>query len=185
MQASPAPIIPADDPLAVDLVDAIRRGDVAQLGRLLDDNPDLAHARIAHPRCDDTRSLLHVATDWPAHFPNGAETVRTLIAAGADVNARFRGAHTETPLHWAASSDDVDTLDGDARPAPEDLTNAFWCACHGGQRTSAEYLLERGADIDWVGYDELTAIDAARRSGAHELAEWLHDRGARSAAEIT
>jgi hypothetical protein len=247
MPASPAPTIPADDPLAVDVVNAIRGGDVARLGRLLNDNPHLARTRIADPRCDDTRSLLHIATDWPAHFPNGAETVRTLIAAGADVNAQFRGAHTETPLHWAASSDDVDTLDalidagadieadgaviaggtpladavafgqwnaarrlvergaratlwqaaalglmaeverhfaGVARPAPEEVTNAFWCACHGGQRTAAEYLLEREADIDWVGYDELTAIDAARRSGAHDLVEWLRARGARSAAEL-
>jgi ankyrin repeat protein len=34
-----------------------------------------------------------------------------LIAAGADLNPRFTGPHTETPLHWAASSDDIDALD--------------------------------------------------------------------------
>jgi uncharacterized protein len=111
MPESPARTITADDPLAVDVVTAIRGGDVARLRRLLNDNPDLAHARIADPRCDDTRSLLHIATDWPGQYPNGAETVRTLIAAGADVNARFGGAHTETSLHWAASSDDVEVLD--------------------------------------------------------------------------
>jgi ankyrin repeat protein len=55
--------------------------------------------------------LLHVVTDWPGHFPNGATTVAVLVAAGADVNARFTGPHTETPLHWAASSDDVEALD--------------------------------------------------------------------------
>jgi ankyrin repeat protein len=164
------------------------------------------------------------------------------------VNARFRGAHTETPLHWAASSDDIGALDalldagadieangaviaggtpladavafgqwnaarrlvergartslwqaaalgliarveqhfaGTAPPTSDDVTNAFWCACHGGQRTTAEYLLEHGADIDWIGYDGLTALDAARRSDAHELADWLRERGARSAAELT
>ena len=26
-------------------------------------------------------------------------------------------------------------------PKPEEITNAFWCACHGGQRKTAEYLL--------------------------------------------
>jgi uncharacterized protein len=106
--SSSAPNIPADDPLAIDVVSAIRGGDVARLRRLLDNNPDLARARIADPRCEDTRSLLHIVADWPGHYANGAETVRVLVAAGADVNARFAGAHTETPLHWAASSDDVD-----------------------------------------------------------------------------
>jgi ankyrin repeat protein len=55
-----------------------------------------------------SRTLLHVATDWTGHFPNGAETVAILIEAGADVNARFTGPHTETPLHWAASSNDIE-----------------------------------------------------------------------------
>lgn len=58
-----------------------------------------------------SRTLLHNVTDWPGHFRNGAATVALLIAAGADVNARFAGPHTETPLRWAASSDDVEVLD--------------------------------------------------------------------------
>jgi ankyrin repeat protein len=38
--------------------------------------------------------------------------VEVLIGAGADVDARFTGPHRETPLHWAASSDDVEVLAG-------------------------------------------------------------------------
>ena len=71
--------------------------------------PGLAVARVGNDR--ESRTLLHVATDWPGHFPNGAATVAALVRAGADVNARFVGAHCETPLHWAASSDDVEILD--------------------------------------------------------------------------
>jgi uncharacterized protein len=104
--------IDTGDPLAVAVVEAIHAGDVAQLKRLLADNPGLATARFG---TDDpegmTRSLLHAATDWPGHFPNVAVTITALVEAGADVNARFAGPHTETPLHWAASSDDVDALD--------------------------------------------------------------------------
>ncbi len=37
------------------------------------------------------RTLLHVATDWPGHWPNGAAIVDTLI--GADIAARCMG-HT-------------------------------------------------------------------------------------------
>ena len=135
-----------------------------------------------------------------------------LIAAGAEVDARFVGRHRATPLHWAASTDDVDVLDvlidagadieadggvigggtplADAvafgqwkaarrlvargaqstlwqaaalglmdrvedyfageRPEAADVTGAFWCACHGGQRRAAQFLLERGADLNWI-----------------------------------
>jgi ankyrin repeat protein len=51
-----------------------------------------------------------VATDWPGHFPNGPAIVAVLVAAGADVDARFAGAHRETPLHWAASTNGVAVL---------------------------------------------------------------------------
>jgi ankyrin repeat protein len=244
--------ISKDDPLARATVEAIQNGDVRTLKRLLDENPGLATARIGGGpdscRPDTiTRTLLHVATDWPGHFPNGAATIAMLVDAGADVNARFTGPHTETPLHWAASSDDVEVLDAlldhgadieapgavisggtpladavafgqwraarrliargaratlwqaaglglmdrvqgsfasSASPAPHEVTKAFWCACHGGQPDSAGYLLERGADINWVGFDRLTPLDAAHRSGAKELANWLRTRGAKSTQEL-
>ena len=89
-----------DDPLALAAVEAIHTGDVDRLKRLLSENPGLATARIG-----GSRTLLHVATDWPGNFPNSSATVATLIAGGAEVNAPFIGRHTETPLHWAASCD--------------------------------------------------------------------------------
>jgi ankyrin repeat protein len=68
-------------------------------------------------------------------------------------------------------------------PTRDEITNAFWCACHGGQRDAAQLILERGADINWIGHDDLTPLDAAVRSDALELAEWLRSHGARHAAE--
>src|SRR5688572_6951956 len=106
--------IDTDEPLAVRVVDAIHVGDVATLRQLLTDHPSLAGATLGSAGCDTdamSRTLLHVVTDWPGHYPNGAATVAALIAAGAEVDASFWGPHTETPLHWAASSDDVDVLD--------------------------------------------------------------------------
>lgn len=41
-----------------------------------------------------------------------------------------------------------------------------------------------GADLNWVGYDRLTPLDAARRSGAEQLADWLASRGAKSTGEL-
>jgi len=66
----------------------------------------------------------------------------------------------------------------------EDITHAFWGACHGGQRAAAEYLLERGADINWIGWDDLTPLGAAERSEADDLLSWLRENGARSAADL-
>lgn len=223
-------------------VKAIQSGDVGSLKRLLSENPDLVKARV-----DGKRTLLHVATDWPGHFPNNPATVATLVAHGADINAQSLGRHSETPLHWAASSDDVEVLDllldlgadieaggavigggtpmadavafgqwraarrllergarttlwqaaalglmarveqyfaGKPAPAPDEITNAFWCACQGSQQAAAEYLLQRGADLDWVGYNQLTPLDAAARSGAVELVQLLRGRGAKSAKEL-
>jgi hypothetical protein len=99
--------IPGDDPVAVDLVDAIQRGDLPLLHRLVAAHPGLAAARlVGSDGC--SRTPLHVATDWPGYFPNGPAVVEALLAAGADPNAPVVGAgHAETPLHWAASSDDV------------------------------------------------------------------------------
>jgi ankyrin repeat protein len=241
--------IGTEEPLAVTVVEAIHKGDVPTVKRLLNESPELSTARLGDDDPDGmSRTLLHVATDWPGHFPNGAATVVALIEAGADVNARFRGPHAETPLHWAASSNDVEVLDAlldagadieapggvigngsplaDARafgqweaahrlvergaqttlqdaatlglmdrleeyfaaetpPSPEEINAAFWGACHGGQRSSAEYLLDRGADLNWIPFwERLTPLDAARRSEAGELAEWLRDRGAKEAGEL-
>ena len=61
--------IPADDPRAVAVADAIRGGDVARLRELLDAEPGLARSRIVDV-CGVARTLLHVAADWPGHFPN-------------------------------------------------------------------------------------------------------------------
>jgi hypothetical protein len=86
--------------------EAIRSGDVAALNLFLSQNPAAVSARI-----DGQRTLLHVATDWPGHFPNVRQTIVALAGIGADLNAPFHADHSETSLHWAASSDDIDALD--------------------------------------------------------------------------
>ena len=69
-------------------------------------------------------------------------------------------------------------------PAPEQITNAFWNACRGGQQATAEYLLDRGADVNWVGHDGKTPCDAAQECGDDNLIQWLRARGAKRAEEL-
>jgi ankyrin repeat protein len=73
-------------------------------------------------------------------------------------------------------------LDND-KPNADDITSSFWGACHGGQLETASLLLERDADINWIGYDNQTPLDAAQRSQADAVATWLPQHGAKPAAE--
>ena len=148
--------LPEDDSQAVAVVEAIHEGDVLGLQLLLSSNPGLAQARIVDGG-GVSRTLLHVVADWPGHFPNGPLTVKTLVAAGADVNAavlhRNPIGHDETALHWAASSDDVGVLDAlldadadiEAPGAVFTGGTAMSDAVVFAQWRAARRLLERGA----------------------------------------
>jgi uncharacterized protein len=171
-----------------------------------------------------------------------------LIDAGADPSAPSADGPSETPLHWAASSDDVEVaaalIDGgadieapgasiagggplgnavgygcwhvarllvergarvgslwqaaalgmvervvallaaDPPPTQEQLDEAFWQACHGGQLRMAELLLARGADINAMpGYSDQAPLDIAGAMDTRrgQLVSWLGERGATSA----
>jgi ankyrin repeat protein len=226
------------------LAGAIQTGDLAVLRQVLVEHPDLASTPLGGRF--KTRTALHIVSDWPGYFPNGPQIVRILIAAGADPNARSPG--DETPLHWAASSDDADVAEalidagadieapdgsigtplanaigygcwdvagllvargakvdepwhasalgmldrlaellGD-QPEPNEVSKAFWHACSGAQRRTAEYLLSRGADLNWVpDYADGTPLDAATSEGTRRgnITSWLRDLGARSSQPET
>jgi ankyrin repeat protein len=223
------------DPLAVALAGAIHAGRLDELRRLLAGQPELAQGRISER--GGTRTPLHIAADWPGYFPAAPDSVRILIAAGADPDARTTGGdRPETPLHWAASSDDADVaaalIDGGAGlepaggsignpldnavgygcwhvarllvqrgarverlwqaaalgllprveellaagPGPDDISEAFWQACHGGQRRAAERLLAAGADLNGhPGYASQTPVQIAAEldTRRENLVGWL------------
>jgi ankyrin repeat protein len=232
------------DPFAVRLTSAVQSGALGELALLLEEQPELARARIAGRR-GGWRTPLHLATDWPGYFPSGPAVVRLLIEAGADPSAPSADGPSETPLHWAASSDDVEVaaalidagadieapgasiagagplgnavgygcwhvarllvergarvdslwqaaalgivervtefLASDPPPTQEELDEAFWQACHGGQLRMAELLLARGADINAIpGYSDQAPLDVAGSTDTRrgQLVSWLRERGA-------
>jgi uncharacterized protein len=72
-------------------------------------------------------------------------------------------------------------LNADPGPTSEDQDDAFWQACHGGQRRMAEYLLERGASINATpSYSDTTPIQAAGEADTRRqaLVGWLREQGA-------
>jgi ankyrin repeat protein len=242
-------VLRPDDSLAREVVRAIKAGELDALQRMVAAHPGLSAARIKDDR--GSKALLHVVTDWPGFFPNGPAVVNLLIAAGADPNVRTQGAKNEegeTPLQYAASSDDVEVaealvlggaeiearggsiaegtalenaigygcwrvarllLDRGAKveklwqaaalgmtsmvdrfiiqagsaPSNEEVNHAFWQACRGGCRRTAEYLLERGADLNWTpDYAKETALQIASTAGMdtgrEALVNWLRGKGA-------
>ena len=243
--------IPDDDPVAAGLRLAVHAGDVETVQRLLRNDLALATSRLGS-KDSGTTTPLHLVADWPGYFPNGPQIVRLLIDAGADPDAltTSRGAETtgpgdETPLHYAASSDDADVgealIDGGADiekpdgsigtpldnavgygcwhvarllvargarvdkawhaaplgmlgrleailgsdPSVEVVSQAFWHACTAGQRRAAEYLLSRGADLNWEpDYAHGTPLDAASGHSTQQenVITWLRGLGARPAS---
>jgi ankyrin repeat protein len=237
------------DPVAVDLTHAIRSGDLDGLRRLLSARPELASVHMIgrNGLAGGWRTPLHAASDWPGYFPAAPAAVAVLLEAGADPNDDTGGERPETPLHWAASTDDVEVavvlIDGGSNletpggsigtpldnaigygcwhvarllvqrgaavdalwhaaalgmlprleellaamppPVGEDVNEAFWQACHGGQRRAAERLLAAGADVNaspgyannQTGLDQVVKPDTRRDL----LAGWLRARGATSA----
>jgi uncharacterized protein len=200
-----------DDQAAIELLLAVRGGDLDEIGRLLAERPELATARLAGRRGGSGTSL-HLVADWPGYFPNAPEAARLLLDAGADPNALTTardsptpGPGSETPLHYAASSDDVDVaealIDGGADLNTPDgsigtpLENAVGYACW----HVARLLVARGARVDkaWVAaamgmqgrLDELLGSEPesetvsqafwhACGAGQRRTAEYLLGRGA-------
>ena len=235
--------VPKDDPLARSLVNAIHAGQIETVKELVQVHPGLASARLVDEK-GGSGTPLHAVTDWPGFFPNGPDVVAVLIDAGADPSAAIEGSwHAETPLHWAASSDDVDVaralidcganieaagasiaggsplddavgygcwqvarllVERRARvdrlwqaaalglrsrvdeliaaeaPTTQQLTDAFWQACHGGQRRMAEHLLALGAELNGTpSWADSTPLDAADSlgTGRENLITWLKEQG--------
>ncbi|PAY11086.1 hypothetical protein CK489_01480 [Bradyrhizobium sp. UFLA03-84] len=149
------PRLQSDDPLAVELTAALKAGEAERLRTLLASHRELAGCVVEDAK-GGGRSPLHLFADWPGHNPNAAAIVQILSAAGADLDAPAAAMwHRETPLHWAASNDDVALIDA---------------------------LLDAGADIEHEGssIDGGPALSSAVGYGQWAAARRLAERGART-----
>jgi ankyrin repeat protein len=154
--SKPALMMAHDDPVAIELALAVHFGQIDILKGLLSERRELASVGMVGRRGLEGgwRTPLHVATDWPGYFPSAPESAALLLEAGADPNLDSGGGRPETPLHWAASNDDVDVaavlIDGGARldtpggSIGTPLDNAVGYGCW----HVARLLTQRGAPVD-------------------------------------
>jgi ankyrin repeat protein len=152
--STPTLTLPHDDRVAIELALSVHFGQLDVLRRLLTERPELASVGIVGPKGLEGgwRTPLHVATDWPGYFPSAPESASMLLEAGADPNLDSGGTFAETPLHWAASNDDLDV---------------------------AVVLIDGGARLDTPGGSIGTPLDNAVGYGCWNVARLLADRGAR------
>jgi ankyrin repeat protein len=128
------------------LFEAARGGDVATLTSILDDRPELLHAR-AEPY---SMPLLHLAA---RHLP----AIELLLARGMDVNVRDKGDNSYA-MHWAAAGGELDVVrrladaggdvigDGDDHQLGVIGWATCWDGCHdAAHRAVADFLISRGA----------------------------------------
>ncbi len=180
--------------------EAIKQSDIDKLKALIESHPDLPNQRSE----DNDRTLLHTITDYPGQNPQGVEMARLLIEAGADVNARFQHESIEsvkeTPLHWAASSDDLEliellldagaTIDIDGGVVSNGTP--LWDAIIFRRVNAANLLIDRGSAVNLM-----IAAGAGRRDlieqffdeegnvtkSAGELPCWAEPRPAKTALD--
>ena len=144
--------VPHLDPVAIEMTRLIHGGDLAALRRLVAERPELASVRMIGRKGRDGgwRTPLHVATDWPGYFPAAPAAVSFLLEAGANPNDDTGGERPETPLHWAASTDDAEV---------------------------ALALVDGGADLEVPGGSIGTPLDNAIGYGCWHVARLLVQHG--------
>ncbi len=112
-----------------------------------------------------------------AVFTGGAPLSDAVIFANWEAAQRLveRGAQ---PTWWQAAALgmlDVVRARWNEQPLPtrDEITRAFWHACRAAQQNTAAFLLEHGADADWVGWDHKTPRRVATESGNAGFIAWL------------
>lgn len=115
-----------------------------------------------------------------AIFTAGGPLSDAVVFANWDAARRLveRGAHVEWWQAAALGLLDIVRARWDEQPPPahEEITRSFWHACRSAQRATAEYLLARGADPQWVGWDGKTPLRVAEESGNAGFVAWLHSQ---------
>jgi ankyrin repeat protein len=157
---------------ALDVFEAAALGRVERVRELLAADPALARARSA-----DGFTALH----YPAFFGVGdaVGATRTLLDAGADVNARSANAFSVLPLHSAVAGNHDAVVavlleaGADANATQRHGFTPLHGAAQNGADTTVDRLLAAGADRAARNDDGQSAADLAAAAGHEALAARL------------
>jgi ankyrin repeat protein len=182
-----------------ELFEAVRAGDSARVQALVDADPTLAiFAAAMQGQTEQVEQLLSanrslvsaVSTDgWSAlhlaAFFGAADTARTLLNKGADVNLRSTNAMQNLALHAAAAGGHAEIvkllLD---RGAPASARqHGGWTALHAAAQTGnlemAQALITAGADVSARAENNQQPLDLALTKGQQKMVDFLEVCGAK------
>ena len=156
----------------LNIFEAAATGQTQRVAALIKDDPSLVNAYSA-----DGFAPLSLAS-----FFGHAETVDTLLAAGAEVNAASRETMKLTPLAsaMAVGRNDIarKLIDhgADTNARAENDTTPLHTAAARGNLESATLLLDHGADIAARTKDGKTPLAYAQERNQSEMVEFLQNR---------
>ncbi|HXI14604.1 MAG TPA: ankyrin repeat domain-containing protein [Thermoanaerobaculia bacterium] len=158
-------------------------------------NPDGAPETALHwAASSDDLAVLDALVDGGADleapgavFTGGTPMSDAVVFAQWHAARRLLERGARTTVWQAAALGLLDRVTAFCEDSPlwsDEITNAFWNACRGGQQETAAYLFDRGAGLNWIGHDGKTPLEVARESGDKDLVEWLSSQGAKTAEEL-
>jgi len=158
------------------LYDAVVKGDMPTVQKLLLESPKLVNLRN-----DAGFTPLHLAA-----LNKQGETVKLLIAKGADLNLKSTCRQEATPLHFAVTGGDLEIVKllvakgakVDGREIDGETPLCY--AAFNGYNDIAAFLLEKGAAINVKGMSESgsSPLGYAVSQGKMETAKFLVSKGA-------
>jgi ankyrin repeat protein len=142
---------------------AASNDDLALIDALLDAGADIEHPGSSINGGPPIASAVGYA-QWAA--------LRRLWERGARVTVGIAGALGEPSLLARLA-------EADPPPAAEDINISLWNACRAGQLAAAQYLLTRGADLNWPApWSGETPLDIANQAHQKDVVAWLTRSGA-------
>jgi ankyrin repeat protein len=157
----------------LDIFEASATGQSTRVAELIKEDPSLVNAFAP-----DGFYPLGLAVFF-AH----PETVKILLAAGADVNAQARNAMKVRPIHAAAAAAQMDVTSSliergaDVNARQQAGYTPLHEAAGSGKIEFARLFLDHGADVNAKTDDGKTALTLAKQAGKEKMVQLLRERG--------